>query len=938
MSQGSPRIIWIRPGGSDLASHVTSFARGPGWITALADGRLSMLRNLIDRDSDEAEVRSFADVVGSVCRAQGASAGQLATTGMTRAAVGEACDTVELPDELRLSARFAGTRRALVRTLRELRHWNLDGDSLMNLSESAEGSLSEKLRGLALIDHAAQRVLKEMGRDQSLDRIRACLDQISDFVPPTSRILVDASATLEPISAEWIMWAARNGMEVTVLLEHSACGGYELSERMAKCFGSGVPGPPKALWCDPLFGSIASDQPAPQVTMMTAPDILAECEWAVRMVQKWHLSGVPSSQIVLFARGAEDYAPLLLSASRRLGVPLQASLRIPLLANGFVAFTLRLLDALASPNLKLLAELSRSTFLKGSDELVNQLDEITLQALKTASDPWEDLKVVDSPLWLDAMIYWRKISSNGPALLKDWLDRLVNLMGELPEMPVDSPTAERDRRAQQALQRALRDVAVTEEARANAISLADFSRLCRELWDEEEMIMPGEGSGTRLVTTTESLPKCSHLVVLGMLEGTLPKRRREDPILSDEDRAAIRRLRLDLPPLLNSHDEALEERSEILRICASADTELVLSYPLTGEDQDNVPAFYLSLFEQLLGDKIVRFAPKRGDLAPPIDECLSPADLEISRAMGAPKDPAPSLWLQTDAARSRVRLGDQGEITPREIRDALTCTFRAAGEHKLRWRPNSQINLWDYVARLPGQIKLNTLPIEAIEGTLLRKLEDSFTGDLFHLQHWERTILRIGLSVATRDWISKETAARKQWVRQPESLRSTSLRELLGDRSFGIEGIKFFVNDRIPMYSETETLGIVSFYRLTTRKLDLDPSNPQSLMDLLYLMPFTHSQRGAIEIDQMNSVRQLLYTGEDQPGVTPEFKQNLRMDRLVGKAEFGAALVAKTKEAATILLHTRMRATPSKECTFCALGELCRSHRDYGEQLGGELG
>src|SRR5204863_2891942 len=95
------------------------------------------------------------------------------------------------------------------------------------------------------------------------------------------------------------------------------------------------------------------------------------------------------------------------------------------------------------------------------------------------------------------------------------------------------------------------------------------------------------------------------VIALGVVEGRFPKRRAEDPILLDVDRAAINQ-KLGSNKLRLSYEKAEDDQREFYRLMCSA-PNITLCYPLTFGESPEVYAAYLDelkgLFPAITIDK-----------------------------------------------------------------------------------------------------------------------------------------------------------------------------------------------------------------------------------------------------------------------------------------------------------------------------------------------
>src|SRR5207237_2894774 len=164
-------------------------------------------------------------------------------------------------------------------------------------------------------------------------------------------------------------------------------------------------------------------------------------------------------------------------------------------------------------------------------------DEQWAQFASFANGGGEELK------WLVDLLHWRKSTLGEAAKLGVWIDRIRDF-GQQPwhEAAIDakSDTSARDGYAQSALQRTLAQYATIEQARGGRrYTLQQFARFCRRIWEEAQVSTPSALGAVQVVSSTLELGPISALYVLGMLEGAFPRRRSEDPILTDAERALI---------------------------------------------------------------------------------------------------------------------------------------------------------------------------------------------------------------------------------------------------------------------------------------------------------------------------------------------------------------------------------------------------------------
>lgn len=934
--EGTIRLFRAVPGPTGLGPLVANFCRDCGVLTAFDDAALPSLAAL--RPDDECEVVSFPSLVAKALAAAGEPHGRLAASGHQQAAIGHALADLPRDSILGAGAAHPGLHRALLRTLQELHAFGIDADEMESLASDLPAPLGTKLGEMAEVDRALAATLDALGRETHGKHLKACLDALPDADGDDCRALVLIGGERHPARLRWLRWAAEAGWDLTIVIERHATDGRlfrgaEEAERIlgveAKDVGAG-----HRLLND-LFARGEHGGTALELDIRSAPDPLAECEWALRGC----LEAGPE-RCGLYVRDLPTYAPLLQAVSRRLGVPVCAPQRVPLLTNAFARLTLAVVEFAAGNDVRDLRPVLSSSYLDLDGRGRRIVESGLREAHRMRFLQWETLATWaagGSFPWLVKILEWREAARSAGDDLGGWLDRLRALVHELPWHGAyggASYDSGRDVRAFSAMQTALANEASVERALgASPLDLVGFARRCRTLWEMADVSLPTPEVGVPVATHASALTGVHTLFVLGMLEGSFPRRASQDPILGDEERRLISRRRADEPPLPLSSDRAAEERDEFYRVCAAATHRLVLSYPQADDTRDNVPAFYLDAAAQAVGGATRTDLP-RTLLAPERDDCLAVADLAMRDALDAPRErPAPAA-LVDEAARAMVASG-AGERTAAELRDALRCPFLYASRHRLNLRPNRRENRWHRLRTLPQAARLAAAKDEdAAKEALEIALEAELDGLASEVPEWEIPLLRAGGKRLVSDWLRREFAARKLWPMDEGSLRLNV--------AFGDEGVRSGmplgvtlagVAPAVSRFGATKTMHLYGGPLPPVRDL----TEADRLFFGLHLLSLYEPGASVqLEVESTGGRRTRLRL--DRGSVARRPNEGLDMEWLVDEDDRDLArrvFFEGVKESLRHALRTvesgDMRPTPGDPCDVCDFGELCRRSRQFGE-------
>lgn len=953
MGSANLEILSLSPDPAELARLLKQFSKEPGTITAFDDARLGLARDL-GYDENLAELVSFGDLLGRICVEIGVRPSSLATRGQIRAAVQLACEDLETGSVFHACRNFPGFHDSLADTLNELHHWDIGPDQLESAALSGSEPLRDKLLAIREVDVAARASLESVCRVFSSDRAHLILGTEITKAPHISRLLVLAGSDVRPVELQVLRRLSEHGVHVIVAIEASP-GAFEGGTVIASLLGQ----TPKKFvksdhWSRALFEDSTSEV-GPDAVIFSAADALSECEWALRLCQTEFSSGTAEHRIVIHVNDARTYVPLLMMSAQRFDIRLDARVMTPLLTNGFAHMVALILEALVQPHVRGIERIAGSTYLGNSLAQRRRVKEFVREAGRGGADPWKqandfaDVHREDLP-WLWPILAWRERAGAANRNLSEWhamLEELLRLdVLESSAQDLESHKREHDRRAQIGLLRALVDFAPSFDAlRKPSLDLRAFVRLAHQLWELEQIVLPTAGRGFRVVSNSIEIGEADIVVSLGMLEGVMPKRRMENSILGDEERGALAAALPDLTPLLDSFFEARSQRDEMLRVVAAARKKLILGYPQTDEDRDNVPTSYLEDVKRLLPNCKVENYPHRM-MVPPEVACRLQVDLDLRSALDDPVKEMPFELLDDPAARAVIRPDfEQTGVGIREVSSALRCPFQSAARYRLKLSP-SGLRLERRLHRLPENAQLliaetEADAIRALEGELRRVVDEESHGS----EPWELTLLEAGASRYMRGWVQREFRAREIWKRDPGSERTNvtfddpALRNTIkvDDRTVRFVG-------EVAGMAHIGPYQVLQLFRTASAEMpDLFKEEDQWVeFALLFAAGLKAGKPVAIEVDSTSGERRLLVLDREKTDDTLRMDTRLRLQVDSVKMpprQLRDELIALLRRAILALDSGDMKAIPSQHCQACDFGELCRVSSeliDLSDLFGGD--
>lgn len=891
----------------------------------------------IGRDYEGVEILPYGQLVSRVLDYVQGTAMALAGGPLSFAAVEAACESIGTDSPLYECRMHPGIHRRVREAIEDLEKAHLAEDDIRALASEVGGDLADKLHTLATVASDRSSTLGKLGRTTNANRVQACLEAApKQAIPP---ILFFCGGHAEPLMIRFLSWLGKVA-DVTVVAERAASDDalFPASANLERGLGveSETFGEANVLTSS-LFGPRAEGAPL-RVEIVSASDSLSESEWAVRKVLEVHETGVPWDQIYLYARNVDRYAALLEAAARRFDAPISVSRRVPVSSNRLVQLLENVLTFCAGRDVKNLRPVLASSYL-GLDIEARKTIHTAVNEASRSRTPWDSLaefsreQALTFP-WLLETLAWREEALESSRSLREWCRMFALLADLLVEGRFDNgtPTGDRDKHAQDALQRALEQRAQVEGARrSRPWSLEALAKALPRFWRAEEYCISTAEGGVRVVSSANSIGPAHTVYVLGMLEGVFPRRRSEDPVLTDEDREVIRSVaRVELS---DSRQRAAEERDEFYRLCAAPTDQLWLSYPQTQDDSDNIPAFYLQEVERALGTVPKTDLPLFG---PPVSEARLAPDLVLLRGLGAPPQPALGFALNSDEAQRLVMPLVSDRYSPRDLRKAQECLFQFTFDFKVGVRSRRLTNRWGQLRRLPMQAELFAAPDpQTAANAIIEALQAFLDQAALDAPEHEVTLLRMGGQRLMREWVEREFAARAIWPR-------TNVRSQVkfGDPDMKgelpITGAHVRLRGTMPAISESGPYKVLHLTDSTLIKRDRE-ADALSAGDHLevgaYMMAMHDSAHSlAIEIDSTSGGRTRFLLPR-QDGVRADTNKQLLVTDLGDQREFFRVARDLMRSVLARIESGQIKPTPGQHCEYCDFGELCRSSRLFGDDV-----
>ena len=939
------------PGPQNDAAILSDFcASSEGYVTALDTSRLRALQSMRPSESS-VEILEFGRLVAVYARLAGTEPNALASDALLGSAVASAVSQVPVESPFYSTRNFPGLHRRLVETLRMLAGWGFGAGELDALAAECREPLAGKLRSLSQIRMAVEVTLSDLGRQTNDQHIRLCLE--SDPAQPVSfpPALVYFGDDVEPKHVEWLRWAASRHAQLTVVVDASPRepSMFPVDRKIAAALSeAGIPFGSSSRLATCLFtDAVDPDQPLGLEGLRSA-DPLAEAEWALRAC--FEKSPTDLAKCGIFARNLEAYAPMLEAAAQRLQVPVSLVGRAPLRANGFIRVLFLILEALTADDVRKLEVGLGSSYFGLQKEDRKQFEDGLLSCHREGDRQWLRLESwatekAETWPWFVLLLQWRKSAMAGSLEPVEWRSKFADLLACFPSLERGGYSIERDIRAKNSLESELAaEVSIQNLQPDLRWSFAEFVNQLGLLAGRSESTLPSNPNGIKVSDSGSGFGELDHLVLLGMLEGTFPRRRSEDPILTDEDRQEISNRRRLVFPLPDSFDSSRRERDEFVRLCSIPCQSLTVSYPETSDDRDTIPAFYLKELERAAGKELSWRRFPRRLLAPDAGSISLPADRVLREALDGEFIQPISIEPLSDDVRSQLEASLPRALTLRELRMAFECPFRHFTEQRLHLYPERDRRRWYQLRSLPQKARLNLQPNEeAARNALHGALETHLDEMRPHVTSGELKLLRQGGLRMIEEWIEREFCARQIWHKDEGSVRTNI--------AFGSNDLKGDLPRVGPVEGSVAGVSTMGGYKVVhlmeSSPPKLDKAEPLGLKprDLLYygghlMASFEKGKTPALEVESMSGGRRLVVMNrrEDTP-LDSSVEEGLEVLDLSGNADstsvsevFFRHVKDLLEQAGKAIRTLDVQATNGDHCEFCDYGELCRNSQVFGEQ------
>jgi hypothetical protein len=475
------------------------------------------------------------------------------------------------------------------------------------------------------------------------------------------------------------------------------------------------------------------------------------------------------------------------------------------------------------------------------------------------------------------------------------------------------------------------------------VGLEEFATLAGRLWDEGQVVQAPTPGGIPVVHDPWSLGPTETAVVVGAVEGSLPRGARQDPILLDEHRAELAEIAQ--VALATSRERALAERDAFVRLCGCASRRIVLSRPNSDGDRRYVPAVYVSEARRALG--VARELARPG-LAPEAGETVLEADTALRSRMDGPRSRPQRPVVTTGPARRAVRLGADEPLDPAEVRDFAQCPLRSTFRHRLPLEPPGRLGT-SMLLGIPVRVGLPAVDDLAKARELLSaELESVTEAAARRGRPHEVALLRATGRRWIEAWLEHEAASRQTWLRdhavgpvRPGQAHAWPN----GDDVVPISRtIVLGGEDRAQVKGEVAAVvvagndvRVVLYSRRKPGQSDPDPDTVYR--DVLALAASRRDSQTYFEVDSAIDGRCVVAyangnLGQYLPKATPGLLRGTRRDGI----ELRQALMEAGRSLRRVVQAMRDGAVapvPAQHCRTCPVTELCRWRLEDEEPPGG---
>jgi hypothetical protein len=933
MSRGKFEVIQAVPGSNTLSRLVKRFGKNEiGIVTSLNDRLLSSINRSLD-DETLVDVKPFGEVVRQVYLQSGIGKLRIESSRQSLSTLGMICNELGAASPFRAVAEFPGFHESLAKLIKEFEHFGLFSHEVHELSAKVSPELGRKLEDIATIASKSETFAEQSNAISVSRMMMASFDEHLDLDGQENRLLVFAESEFHPMAMKWLKWLSEEGAEVQVIFDRHATNGkiFDLAHRAIEHLGvkASLPGEgnqlTNRLFCESTPEEIVGSE-LEWVEIHKSGDLLSECEWAIRKCQ----SLGPTAKVAIFCRGMDRYAPILRATSQQFDVPLIIRHRVPLMTNGYAKFLVSQLESFLNRDVRNLSLAMRTSY-------VGIQIEARLQAAHEARlEQWNRLRELvsteseeASDRYLYHILAARENSLRQDRTPAEWHAWLKEFIESSPvfENLATSPTHERDQRAYTAMLSSLaQDALAWISAQSEPISFRFWLEHATKIWEESTVSQPSDTSGIEVVSQPAELFDVDYLLVLGLLEGTFPRRRSEEPILSDDDRAEINEY-LKGTKLLNSFDVARSERDLFYRVCCAAQKGLYLSYPATNDDSesDSVPAFYIDEVEKSVSNSVTIHHSRR-ELFPTNSSDLNPRDELLKMSFESPYHPPQSNEVHHAQHLIKVELAT---LRPAERKAVLDCGYRIAAQRVFP-APQRENESWNSLLRLVRRSNLFSVKTPEDARKNFAECMETFLDDLrLKVPEWEYDMILHGADRMIPKLIEQEFAARELWRRD---VKNTIAGVKFGDPELPVDKYKF--EETVPAVTIQGNIKTVHLFRMKAPK---SGSNSKSKIDqerfalLAEFSPYFHAgfttrHIPRVEIQGLDGSRTLLVftSGEARPIQSETLLVENLADNDGGWDEFCLRLKDIRIALKQQFSDDSLKASPGNHCYNCNYADLCR--------------
>ncbi len=924
-----------------------------------------MLKSVVDftDPSSPVEIWEWSKVVYQAAQLTGEEIRGLAPQPLVEASVAMAMAELGGNSPYARSRDFTGAHRSVLKALQLLHQWGWTGERLNEIAESCDPWLKEKLVSLAHIDISRRKRLARLGRQSHTEQMAICLETVPELDGFQDRLLIFAGDEVTPLQDEWIRWLASFGVKITVVIDDHPYAREMFSRALewAKTLPVEAVGTPHLLAGRLFATSEVQDLPAIEALIEVSAEPLAEAEWALRRAAALLEEG---RSVAIVARQMDLYAPLLECAGKRLGVPLRVNRTAPLLTNSFARLTLMALRFCSGNDVRLLGSLVTSSYLMLEGATQSELRKVLFECYAQRDGQWKALQDwatenAERVPWLLVLLDWRNRALERGHTLRTWFHHISELLRADDRLPWslsvtkgDPQLNKRDLYAKNRMEQCLANeisVALTEEMQD--ISFSKFVDWCEQIWQAAEVVVPSAEVGIPVISNSEMFLGSDVVFVLGMLEGSFPRRRREDSTLFDEDLKALSALQPKLPSMPDSHDHAHGERQEFYRLCARASRQIVFSYPSANDDSDSIPAFYLEAVKEILEPLglVKTVTHLRTEWTPAAEEAQLEPDKKLAEVISTASAKRLKFQLESPTARALMEQVPAQGYSPDELADAIECPFQFLSRHQLKLRPRRSTVRWGLLRSIPGDVGLTAIrSLDDARQAMLLQLQAKLSELYSELPTWEERFLSQGGERLIDRWIHREQVRRELWE---TSLGTTVLRNVGFGQQNTREKLKGVpIRGRFGAVYELETYRVGQLNegpQPTTESLKHGLTDHDHLWLGLYIGALSTDLRDvALDIEGTGSRRTVLLMPartqtEESWNFTPPQKtdEGLCVMQLAGhdllcgtSTQFKARTVELLEKAKLTIEAANPAPKPGSHCARCHYGELCRKSTEFIEE------